>query len=497
MANDTSNLTDQDRHLSETFIHNGKVQRAMDEECAKLDKKHDGACQGNGKTKFAGMDSGQVKMIAKMYTMIIGMMDLGGIPKSEGTLASQTKAADKAGEEKPDKEMKDNCKFIPMATEIIAQFKQTSEQTNLANLPENQTTAQKESLFKAARSHEQRSENHKIQAMGFTAGGACYAMMMIQASLTDPQIWLKVGASSFLAAFYWSEVDKHKKIAEELRRIANKLPGAGDCNPITERNCYCSQPETQYDPKYCLPNVLAKRKPKPGFIPVTCIDINMKPDPECKCTSTNTCFDQKFLGDIKITAPGNALATTRFKPIRDLARGNLSSGDLAGTGAGRNAVRKLLGDIKGKIPDGLGGVVTSNDQKKEFDSLKGLGFPPRLASLIATTKAPAGSDKNIARFRGANRIAAYNKRGKRYGKSKVLSFRGGRGLGGKKKRNKKGKFNPFALKKKGKKSSKGNILRFGAKAAASAEIRKDSETSIFRVLSLTYQKKWKDLEADF
>jgi hypothetical protein len=165
----TMDVTDQQRFQSQTFIHEGLSQRKLQEECAKLEDP--AACMGKGKTKFMGMDSSLVKALSKAYSMVVGALNISGAAKGGGSSAKSADAggaqgnaqgaqggqaggaAKTDGAQKTDKEQTDYCSYIPMGTEAISMFMQQSAQNQLNNLPTNQETVQKDTVFKAARSH--------------------------------------------------------------------------------------------------------------------------------------------------------------------------------------------------------------------------------------------------------------------------------------------------------------------------------------------------------
>ena len=96
--NDPTNLTDQDKDLSENFIHDGRVQRIYEEECTK-DGETEEACLGEkADPKVLGMKSSMIGMLAKAYTMIIGMGGVGG--ELDSAVEEGAEEATKKGTEK-------------------------------------------------------------------------------------------------------------------------------------------------------------------------------------------------------------------------------------------------------------------------------------------------------------------------------------------------------------------------------------------------------------
>jgi hypothetical protein len=124
------NLTDQEKQISEEFVHQGMGNRVIDENCNKDDEMRKICTGQSGKRKFLGLDSNMISMLSKAYALIGVSGDLGELSKNK---------TDGTGTEKAS----DYCKYIPTATETIAQFQQQSAQTLLDSIPANTGTAQK------------------------------------------------------------------------------------------------------------------------------------------------------------------------------------------------------------------------------------------------------------------------------------------------------------------------------------------------------------------
>ncbi|CAM9911292.1 unnamed protein product, partial [Chrysoparadoxa australica] len=223
-------LTDRERYDSQTYFHEGKSIREMNEACEKL--KDPNACQGRGKTKFMGVDSGVVQMIAKGYSMFGGMMAMGGdamdfeAAKPDAKPAGQTQqqGSEQAASAEEGESKKDYCAMIPMAGEMVAMFAQQLETQNLNSQPTTQETPQKELLYRAARTHQAREKSAKIQGTVWTATTACYAAYMAMGGISiDWTVIARAGGAGFLAAFWTSEAKKQGEYAKEVRAIAAQL----------------------------------------------------------------------------------------------------------------------------------------------------------------------------------------------------------------------------------------------------------------------------------
>ena len=232
-TSDSPNLTDEERYQSETFIHQGLSQREMTEACEKL--KDSAACRGQGKTKFLGVDSSLIQGIASAYSMF------SGLASASGALGGPSASSAADGAAATEKSGVDYCGIIPMAGEQVASFMQQAEQTQIQSQPITELNAQKEQLYQASRSHGARARSAKIQGSVWGVTTACYGVMVATGKAAlDKKTILKAGAAGFLTLFWMNESKQQKKYESEVKEIADNLPGAGDCNPHTERNCYCA-----------------------------------------------------------------------------------------------------------------------------------------------------------------------------------------------------------------------------------------------------------------
>lgn len=498
------NLTDQEKQLSENFVHQGQANRLIEENCNK-DAESRAICAGrSGKHKFMGMDPSMVQMLSKAYAMVGAMGDIGDTYK--GTGAFSTKAAEKNGQ--PEK-AKDYCKYIPTVTEGIAQFQQQASQQTLNEIPVQADTEQRAALEKAAKSHEERSKQSQMLAVGWYGGAACYATRMATGGIVvDWSSGLKLAAATFLGTFYQNEVDAHKEYASKVRAVAEKLPGKGDCNPITDRLCYCSEPSTENDPTYCLKEMHKKAVAK-NSTRTSCVTDEMKTDPQCKCEATDSCFDKYILTESGVELGLNSgFANTPFKGIRDLVRGELKGGTISNeaySGAMATAKRTLQ-DIASKLPDD-GAPPPSGEKRNLYNELVKRGVPGLLANKMMGTQV-TGSDKYAAKFQGgalaalSPGAAGLGTTGK--GGQNVLEFSGGAGLklgsGG----NVEDKADDLDLSKFGAPTAKkgsqpqGKVINFLNQATQRAAISKKDQM-IFEIISNRYQtsgRKRLEIEGD-
>ncbi|MDC1174067.1 hypothetical protein OAT67_01625 [Bacteriovoracaceae bacterium] len=499
------NLTDQDRWESQTYIHEGRAKRLKDEECAKLDDPR--TCQGSDPGfKYKGMDSNMVKAISKAYSMILGFTDgsfkAGENAKTETVTTEKTvndKKVTETTEEKQDQQ--DYCKYVAMGGEAIAMFQQQAAQQNLVNLDNgNQNSIQKKSLEKAARSHRERSKTAKMQEMTWGATTACYTWYAAQAFMGNIQhsfgLWAKLAGAYLLFDFYGTEKDKQQEYADQVKAIADKLPGPGDCNAITDTDCYCAEKSTMYDPR-CMPFV-QKRKMANTSYAVPCLDKEMKADVQCQCIDEESCFDSRFFQDINGPGLGNFLNSPIGSQFKALTRGEYQGGRVDTT-SGRNtsAIKKAIDDLMDK-KGGPADPDLNKDQMEEAKLIASGGIPLGLAKTLASTPFDKNAQKQYAKFKNRfNRPIKYNAKSKKNG-PKVLTFSGGSGLrpNKKKTRNNGMDFSKmFNKNKKKKANSNGKVLNFAGEASRQAQISKNTDRPIFDIISRRYRVSgWRRLE---
>ena len=500
---DPKNLTDQDKQLSENYVHQGLANQIIKENCS---GDMQSVCGGQeGKHKFMGMDPSMVKALTQGYAMIMAMGDLGAISKSPAAVAQEQTKLDEAAKvsgnkaEKASEKADDYCKYIPTMTEGIATFTQMAVSKDLSTpSPTGAETAQKDSLLKAAKSHESRAKMAQIQAAGWWGGAACYAVNAANPTgwAVDKNLIIKLGAATLLGAFYQNEVSANKEYAAKTKKIADALPSKGDCNPVTDNICYCSQPSTQNDPTYCAQGLHAKNMPASSYR-VACTNDQLKIDAKCQCETNNSCFDSlldtKSAGSLQL---GLGYANSPFKGIRSLSRGELVGGAVGGAAYDRTSAiaKKALQELSSKVP--LNNSMLTKDQKGVVDAMVSQGVPLHAATLMAqnppspSAMASASSKFNSSASGGKILASVANQK-----PSAIVDFSGGSGLGYK--GNSKDKSNSDVsdlfgkLKPNGKNPSNAKLVEFAQKAEdrarQSGQIRKDDGTHLFDIISMRYQ----------
>ncbi len=497
----TTNLTDQEKQLSEGYLHQGLSNDVLKANCS---GDMAAVCNGNeGKHKFMGMDPNMIKALSQAYAMFgaIAGDSLGTISKGEKAIKSETDTAAKSGSnEKIDTKANDYCKFIPTATEGIATAVQVAKTKELSTEEVgNGETVQKDYLLKAAKSHDSRAKMAQIQAAGWWGGAACYATNASLGNFAwDKNLLIKMGAATLLGAFYQSEVSANKEYADKTRKIADQLPNKGDCNPITDNLCYCSQPATENDATYCAKGLHTKTLAATSYR-VACTTNTLAIDASCTCEKTNTCLDNylEIQGDGALQL-GLGYSTSPYKSIRSLARGELVGGTINSSSydATSAIAKKGLRELASKIP--LDNSPLTKEQKGLVDAMVSKGVPANVATLMAQNPpSSAATNAAMAKLQGAAagslKVAAVSPKGS----NNVLDFSGGNGLGVTGRKNEAGgggaddilaKLKPGANNKA---TPNSKILEFAQKAENRAkeanQIRKDNSTPLFEIISMRYQ----------
>ncbi|MBY0415636.1 MAG: hypothetical protein K2Q18_15790 [Bdellovibrionales bacterium] len=505
-----TNLTDQEKQLSENYIHQGKANQIIKDNCA---NEMSAVCNGQaGNHKFLGMDPNMVKAISSAYAMFGALAgdNLGAISKGDAALKSEAEAAgkttDKAGKatdqtadkakDSKDYKANDYCKYIPTMTEGVATAIQMAQSSSL-NAAEvgNGDTAQKDALLKAAKSHDSRAKMAQVQAAGWFGGAACYAVNAATGQFaTDKNLIIKMGAATLLGAFYQNEVSANKDYAAKTRSIANQLPGKGDCNPVTDNLCYCSQPSTENDPTYCAKGLHAKAIAANSYR-VACTDNNLKIDPTCNCEKSNTCFET-FLeaqGGGSLDISGIGYGSSPFSSVRSLGRGELVGGTLTNQAYDKTSAiaKRALSELISKLPPN--NMNLSKDQQAVANAITSKGIPASVANLMASNPPSSGAiNAAMGKFSGGTgtQYAAVSPRG-----SNILDFSGGSGLANKGPGKSGGDNDELLARIKiggnGKGAINSKVLEFAQKAEnqakAAGQIRKGDDTPLFEIISMRYR----------
>jgi hypothetical protein len=395
-------------------------------------------------------------------------------------------------------EKKDICAPIPMVAEMGAAAYQNMSQQNIAQQSAEKTNAelQTESLYSISRMHTARKESARIQEIGWGATSACYVGYMISGAAMDGKLIAKTAASALFTIFYDRKAKNHKDWANKIKNKADKLKalfGEKNCDPIGERQCYCSMPSTKLDPQYCV------KKPKtakgPNIATDHCIGANMQADPNCDCRAQGACFDQLLAGDMGSMNLGNTMFKNALDDVRKISNSGLDYSTLDGSTFGNlNLVKNALRKID---PKDVGEIKLNNAQKDEARFLIEQGLSPLAAAVVASLpQTEAGNQYANSLRSGLNSKSS----GSNYASNNrpVESSVGFNNSNGSKKRSYDDDESPsynVGKSNSGGGSSSSDILNFAQKAEKEAQIRKNSQTPIFDIISYRYRSSaWKTFD---
>ena len=465
------NITDEERYKSKTFVNEALANKVVKEECAKL--RDPAACQGKGRgTTLLSLDSNQWSIAAKALALLMGAHGVNLTLQQGGASSGKT------------------CILIGAGGELAgAELLKLSAET--LKTPVGGSTDQKSALYKAARAHKDKSKAALWKFVSWGAATACFAYKF---NTVNPKfkklIILFMPAAAVLSTYYFREMKIHKRYAKEVQKIAEKLPGPGDCNPVTQKDCYCSLEEYENDPKHCLPYLHKRKLSKGAIARVACTNEQLKADPQCDCILTDTCLDKTIKNSFLASGAGDGFLSSPIgQDALALTRGELRSGELTASPNGKYAgLSNFMRTHGNKIPP-----VDLNPQQASLASgLSGkFGVPLALSRHLVAAPNPPNLSDGMERlgFKG-KKLASGEAGGGKKSSGQVWDFRGGDGLKGKVKKASSDALNWkkfLPKKKKKKKSLAGQILNFDDEALnKGAGLIQDSSKNIFHIISKRY-----------
>ena len=385
--------------------------------------------------------------------------------------------------------MTDYCSYIPTAMTVVAQGMQASQHQLIeSDSPAHgEGTVQKQAFYQQARTHRGRAKIAALEMTGWGTTASCYVVIMATKGFgVNKMTYAKMGAAAFLTYFHGKRREHYNKYADIVKAIADKLPGKGDCNHITERNCYCAQPETASDAKYCLSMENPQRTLPPGMVPIHCVNGNMKVDPQCQCIAQGNCADRKL--QPLLTHPWSGFnaktkAGTSLRNVTHLLNGQLDPALLNDSSFGQGAFKQALARVELAVP-----VVKkplTKAQKKNALALIKTGIPKKIAAQLA--QAISGLSTQYPTLAKLTR-----KRGLRANKPRAVIARPlGKNPFGKRNQLRR---NPSRSRKKSK-TAQDDLIFFSQQAENRGSITLDSGKNVFDLISHRYQNTgWKKLD---
>ena len=246
--------------------------------------------------------------------------------KPEG--AENADAGDAEG--KKEEEFIDICGYVGGGAETISGFQQAQYQEYLTNLPIDADNQQTEALHKTQRLYREKARNSKINSVGWGGSTTCYAGSFVASPPVTPMGWvgrvLKFGATGVLTVYNGLISKQNREASDQVGRVIVQMPGRGECNPVTERHCFCSLKENLNNTEYCLPDqrsILARQY----GTQVVCLDRFRRPDDDCSCIPRGDCFDQTFMSAVNGLEYGESWEQLNQKASQTISRGQLGRSD--------------------------------------------------------------------------------------------------------------------------------------------------------------------------
>lgn len=505
---DTNELSLAEEEASETYVHQGIAADKYQEMCnSKNRDKYKDICSED-QLAFEGGIFKSLEIFLPALTKAYALFNtVGGGGKMEARVLNEqgqqeyvSKIDGKeekyfADEPKSDRdtaskeEHTDYCGYIAVVSEAASTAymlvrNQKTEQNYTSNKPEAKQAA---SFYALADNHKDMGKAAKVQAGVWAATAGCYAIYVAQAQYRgDWKVYAKLGASVFIAGFYKKKADAHKERANLLTQMAKDLPQAGDCNPFTERTCFCSE-ESSYstDPgnfnKYCVPAIMAARNQSNDAY--VCTNQKGETDTACECTKTNTCIDRT----LKLASANLGLSPTVMRDpiaaIKPLSKGFGTANIQDASDKSLALAKKALKSFNPNTSIPLNS--TEKGLAKDF-SLEGIS--PAAAALMAKTKTRnAALPKSATSFGSGFSLKPRKAATNSVAKINSSDFQKGNTI---RTQNRSGSSFPKFGKKR---SNKGGVViddRFDQKALREAEILPENNgKGIFEVISTRYQKR--------
>src|SRR5690606_18254005 len=160
-----------------------------------------------------------------------------------------------------------------------------------------------------------------------------------------------------------------------------------DCNPHTDRDCYCSEPTTMNDPKYCAPYLHKRTIRDPGItMRTSCINNQAQADPQCKCLANDSCVHTGIDTLFKLDGVGGQVNPAMMADLKGLSTGMVagslnSSAINRNLAAARTAMKKANDELSKLAPPKP--TLTSSEELEAVQFEK-FGVPKTLAKALAS-----------------------------------------------------------------------------------------------------------------
>ena len=506
---ESSAVSAKEEYDSQNYIHQGIAQKEYKELCQSEDNKFSDICTED---QYA-FDKGGFKTLevllpalTKAYALVSGMSGGGKFTaksmdeKGNQLFTKEGKDVPKGTEGATEKteQKTDYCSYISMVSEAASTAYMTlrNEKTQSNYESEKPEARQAGAFYATADNQKDMAKAADIQFYVWTGTAGCYAVYASQAQFRgDWKVYAKLGASTFIAYYYKKKADAHKERAKILTEMAKKLPQAGDCNPFTQRACFCNE-ESSYtvDPtnfnKYCMPAILAARnQANDAYV---CADQNAKVDATCECKKTNTCIDRRLVAAGVDLGLGATLMKNPISSLKHLTDGYGSAGINAASAKNLALAKSALKNFKPTES-----ITLSDAEKGLAKDYISAGIPKAAAMYLSKSRTPSNAAlPSSLTSVGSSLGSPKGSSAQKLEKLNDVNFKTGNST-----RTKSSSANnPFDRFNKKSSTNKASIIvdEYEEKALREAEILKDESQGIFDVISTRYKKRaWVEFQDSF
>ena len=481
-------LTAEESKIKQEYLSQQQVEKALKQECEK-NRETEKICAGKEAVVLGQTIDSMVPVITKMLSTF-GISHNGKMTKGKEAAPANGETEASPAKEGSD----DHCKYIPLGGQVLTQVTMKSEQEAILNTPSG-ISPQAEAFYQQTRNHMARSKVAGMERNIWGATTACYLLYLTNGfSQLTTQAYIKIASSATIGTFYHFKEKAHKKFAKATRDIADQLPVQGDCNPITERNCYCSLEENMYDKQYCVPQAMAKRKSPtlpPDVTAGICVNSSLEADFQCHCSLKQNCADKNFRplfsmeGFPLISTPTKRLIQNASEMMNGQIHHRLNGDEIY-----QNAFKKALEITEKNLPHKTIKIPLTERQKKLTKALMKASIPPKLARVLASNSSKLSTAKRTnslaGKFSEKKRKTDGDVKGNRPSLSAIIPQT-------KKKVNSP---NYLALLLKGKnrkpQEERHDFIEYAQKAQNRASINTDRKKTVFQIISHRYQQSgWK------
>ena len=495
---DSIEADDEEIELAEDYIHQGKADAQTLETCTEGVNGYSDICTEES-SAFKGGSMKTLEVMLPALTAAYSMFNSAVSAQGGGLTKTYYKEVDGVSEVDTSKgtdgqeDAPDYCAYIGLAGEAASTAYTTiqNNQTEQTYISETAEATQAATFYALADSHKTLKKASTVQTAIWGATAACYVAYATQASYTgDWKVWAKMAAATFIALYYKKKADAHAERYAILKQMAKDLPQAGECNPYTQKSCFCAEDTSATsDPvnynKYCEPSVLSSETTSEESYAYVCTDSSGNADDDCSCKTTGTCISTKVVAATNLGLDPTALksALSAIKPITS----GFADASLASASANNSAlVDKALDSYKPTTSPTL-----TDDQKKIAATLSKNGIPKTAAAFLAkgsktTGSAPAnalgGVSKGSLELKKKNSIL-----GKKPSLARSNFKKGGTIASKRSSSSSNALLNRFKKKTNTKTGNAIEIEGYAQKAEEEASINQDSSKFIFDIISYRYK----------